>query len=426
MERVTHPVRTTGELIWNADIRATTPREDDALDTFLSEGLRHYWIRASLGKVSANLIFTDKKDGGLRIVVNHVDLNAATVKEVYAPPPQRLMRYEIASARFYCVYDLSDAYYNIRIDPKDAWKTAFRCKRGLYEFMVLPQGWTNSPAIFQKEMEIRLTGMLGKGVTVHLDNVLIYTKHRGDCEELSRRVLTALRPWKVNESKTRYCVQEVVHCGWKYGHGRMECVIDPKKPLREWPTPKNAVQLREFIGTMECFRETIPGFAAIMTPLYVTSTPVGWTKQRASAFSQIKAAVLNRWRLEEFEWGTGATITPDASQYGVGAWLSQKERIRGLVSRTLTAAERNYDTLDREMLAVIYAIEQWYPLLEGCPGIRVVSDHKNLTGILKPTPQNRRRNRWIATVGQFKIKWEHIPGHRNILADRLSRRIDYK
>jgi hypothetical protein len=130
--------------------------------------------------------------------------------------------------------------------------------------------------------------------------------------------------------------------------------------------------------------------------------------------------------LEEFAYGEGATITPDGSQFGIGAWLSQKGRVRGLVSRTLTAAERNYDTLDREMLAVVYALEQWYSLIETCPGIKVMTDYKNLTGILKETPLNRRRNRWILFTGRFKIVWEHLPGHKNILADGLFRRHDYK
>jgi hypothetical protein len=134
------PVRTVGDLYYNPQVRQLTPREDDTLQRFLSEGLRRDWIRKSQANVSCDLIFEDKKDGGLRVCVNHIPLNRASVKEVYGPPPQRLLRYEIAKARWFSKFDLKDAYYNVRLAEEDTWKTTFRCKYGLYKFMVLPQG----------------------------------------------------------------------------------------------------------------------------------------------------------------------------------------------------------------------------------------------------------------------------------------------
>jgi hypothetical protein len=93
-------------------------------------------------------------------------------------------------------------------------------------------------------MESRLTGVLSRGVSVHLDDVFVYAETRRECEHLTGRVETMLNPWRINEAKSLRCVQEATYCGWRYGHGRITNEISPKRPIETWPVPTNAKELR--------------------------------------------------------------------------------------------------------------------------------------------------------------------------------------
>jgi len=124
--------------------------ELEALQQFLKENLARGWIRESESPAAAPVIFVPKKDGTLRLCVDYRGLNRITVKNRYPLPLISEILDRAAGATFFTKLDLKDAYYRIRIVRGEEWKTAFRTRYGLYEFLVMPMGLTNAPATFQK------------------------------------------------------------------------------------------------------------------------------------------------------------------------------------------------------------------------------------------------------------------------------------
>jgi hypothetical protein len=107
----------------------------------------------------APILFSPKKDGGLRLCVDYRGLNAITVKHRYPLPLISELLDRLNGAKVFSKIDSKDAYYRIRVREGDEWKTAFRTPYGYYEFPVLPMGLTNTPATFQSYINNALRGL---------------------------------------------------------------------------------------------------------------------------------------------------------------------------------------------------------------------------------------------------------------------------
>src|SRR5271163_3320866 len=123
-------------------------------------------------------------------------------------------------------------------------------------------------------------------------------------------------------------------------------------------------------------------------------------------------------------------IEVDASKYATGAILTQLDSNGdrhpcAFISKTMSQAQRNYDTGDRELLAIVRALEEWRHYIQGSPHTTMIySDHANLTYFRLPQTLSHRQARWALYVSEFDLKLVHIAGSKNVLADALSRRPD--
>lgn len=119
-------------------------------------------------------------------------------------------------------------------------------------------------------------------------------------------------------------------------------------------------------------------------------------------------------------------LQADASSHGIGACLFQlnpdngERNIIAFTSRTLQSAELSYTVTEKELLAVVYALQQWRILVLGRP-LTIVSDHKALCFIKNCRLLNSRLTRWILYIQEFDFEWEYCKGQDNIIADTLSR-----
>lgn len=142
----------------------------------MDKNLARGYIEKSTAKCSSPLLLVPKKGTDeLRVCVDFRKLNAITKKRVHAPLPTAAYRNRIAQARWYLKYDIEEAFYHLRIRKEDRPKTTFRCHRGTFQFVVMPFGLTNAPAEFQIYIENILWELLGKHVTIHLDDILLFT-----------------------------------------------------------------------------------------------------------------------------------------------------------------------------------------------------------------------------------------------------------
>ena len=182
-----------------------------------------------MSPAGAPVIFAPKKDGTLRLCVDYRGLNAITVKNRYPIPLISELLDRLHGAKVFSKLDLLDAYYRIRIQEGDEWKTAFRTRYGHYEFLVMPMGLTNAPATFQSYINNALRGYVDDFCVVYLDDILIYSRSEEEHIQHLEKVMERLRQSKLyaNPKKCSFFQDKIKFL--KYLVNAKGIYMDPKQ-----------------------------------------------------------------------------------------------------------------------------------------------------------------------------------------------------
>ncbi|KAK3507919.1 hypothetical protein QTP70_002982 [Hemibagrus guttatus] len=148
------------------------------MEDYIEEALSAGHIHPSTSLAATGFFYVEKKDGGLRPCIDYHGLNAITVRYPYPLPLVPATLEQLQGANIFSKLDLRSAYNLIRIKESDEWKTAFHTTRGHYEYIVMPYGLTNAPAVFQSLINKIFRDMLNQFVNVYIDDILIYSKTR--------------------------------------------------------------------------------------------------------------------------------------------------------------------------------------------------------------------------------------------------------
>ena len=404
------------------------------IDTNLAKG----FIRESTSPAGSPILFVPKKNGKLRLCVDYRKLNDITIKDRYALPRADELRDRLRGAKWFTKLDLRGAYNLIRIKEGDEWKTAFRCRFGHYEYQVMPFGLTNAPASMMRLMNNILHAYLDIFVIVYLDDILVFSSTEEEHIIHVRKVLQALgdKQLRLEPDKCEFHTQRTEFLGYIITTEGVE--MDPKKveAVKDWPRPESVKDVQSFLGFANFYRRFIKGYSAIASPL-TELTKKGetfeWTDVRQKAFDKLKEAFTTAPILQTFDPELQLVLETDASDYAIGACLSQqkhgdneKPRPVAFFSRKMQQAELNYEIHDKEMLAVVEAFREWRVYLEGSKyPVRVFTDHKNPTYFTTTKQLNRRQTRWSEFLAAFNFKIAYVKGSENVRADALSRRPDY-
>jgi hypothetical protein len=411
-----------------------SPTELSELKTQLEEMVKSGFIQPSKSPFGAPILFVKKKDGTMRMCVDYRALNEITVKNSYPLPRVDELFDRLQGAKYFSKIDLRSGYYQIRVDPADVPKTAFRTRYGHFEFLVLPMGLTNAPATFMHLMHESFREFLDVFVLVFLDDILIYSKTLEEHERHLRQVLDVLRSNKLyaKESKCELVRAEVEFLGHQVGRDGVKMMQDKVQAVRDWPTPTKVFDVRAFLGTAGYYRKFIKDFSAIARPLTeLTKDTVvfQWGAAQEKSFQQLKAAIQQQPVLILPDPNLPYVVHTDASQHAVGAVL-QQDQGRGLqpiayLSKKMLDAESRYPTHEQELLAIIVALNTWRHYLHGRK-FTVRTDHKSLQHFRSQPHLSARQTRWKDTIANFDFDIEYVEGKENIVADGLSRRVDHQ
>jgi transposase InsO family protein len=415
-----------------------SPNEQEQLDAFIEENLASGRIRPSKSPMAAPVFFIKKKDGSLRLVQDYRALNSKTIKNVYPLPLISDLINRLRGARYFTKLDVRWGYNNVRIKEGDEWKAAFRTNRGLFEPLVMFFGLTNSPATFQTMMNDIFQDLISEGVVcVYLDDILIFTETMEEHDRVTRLVLERLRQYKLylRHDKCEFAQTKIEYLGLIISHGQAE--MDPVKiaGVAEWPTPGSKKEVQSFLGFTNFYRRFIQGFSDLARPLFDltrNNSDWHWKEAERSAFEAIRKRVVSAPILMFPDDSRPFRVEADSSDFATGAVLSQQSPSDNMwhpvayYSKSLNAVERNYEIHDKEMLAIIRALEDWRHFLEGARHkFEIWTDHKNLEYFMSAKKLNRRQARWSLYLSRFNFDMHHRPGRSMGKSDALSRRADH-
>ncbi|KAF8748670.1 hypothetical protein RHS01_10653 [Rhizoctonia solani] len=323
-------------------------------------------------------------------------LNDVTHKNVYPLPRQDDLMAKLRHAKMFTKLDLCWGYNNVRIKEGDEWKTAFRTKYGLFEYLVMPFGLTNAPAAFQHFMNDLFRDLIDVTVVIYLDDILIFSEDPKKHPEHVREVLQRLMKNQL------FC--KLSKC-FSMDQKKIEAVTS-------WPRPKT-------------FRGSPPPQS------HKKEIPWSWETQEEEAFQELKSLVTRSPVLIHSNPDLTYYLETDASGVAMGAILSQRGEDNRLhpiayMSKSFSGAEANYDTHDKELLAIIKALEEWQIFLEATDKpIQVFTDHRNLEYWMQARTFNQRHARWRIFLSDFNFEIHYRPGKQLGKPDALSRRADY-
>jgi hypothetical protein len=204
--------------------------------------------------------------------------------------------------------------------------------------------------------------------------------------------------------------------------------------VKEWPTPQTVKQVQSFLGFANFLRRFVPNYSTLARPLHNRThkeVPWGWGPVEQKAFDAIKEAICQQPVLAHPNPDLPYFLETDASGAAMGAVLSQRQEDGRLhpiayMSQSFTGAEHNYDTHDKELLAIIKALEFWRIFLEGTKEpITVFTDHRNLEYWQELRTFNRRHARWHLLLANYNFRIHYRPGKQSGKPDALSRRPDH-
>ena len=404
----------------------TNPEETKEIQRQVQELLDKGFVRESLSPCAIPVILVPKKDGSWRMCVDCRAINNITVR--YRHPIPRLddMLDELSGSTIFTKIDLRSGYHQIRMKTGDEWKTAFKTKFGLYEWLVMPFGLTNAPSTFMRLMNHVLRTFIGKFVVVYFDDILIYNKSFDEHVKHIRQVLDELRKEKLfaNLEKCSFCTDHVVFLGFVVSAKGIEVDESKVQAMKDWPAPTNVSQVRSFHGLAGFYRRFVRDFSTIASPfneLTKKGVEFKWGNSQEDAFQELKKRLTEAPVLILPDFTKTFEVECDASGIGIGGVLMQQGKPIAYFSEKLGGAQLNYSVYDKELYALVRALETWQHYL--WPKEFVIhSDHEALKYLKGQAKLNRRHAKWVEFIETFPYIVKYKKGKDNVVADALSRR----
>ncbi len=431
--------------------RRVPPHQMAEVKTHLQKLLKQKIIRPSTSPYAAPVVVVRKKDGSIRLCVDYRALNEKTRRDAYPLPRIDEALDSLKGAKYFSSIDLAQGYHQVAIEEEDIPKTAFRAGTGgLYEYLRMPFGLSNSPATFQRLMEAIMGDLNYNSILLYLDDILVFSS---SFEEHLLRLEAVLKRLRHHGLKIKPSKCHLFKEGCNYlGHvvSAQGIATDPKKTeaIGSWKIPQSEHDLRSFLGLAGYYRRFVRNFSKIAAPLHALLTKGGCKKGSAwrRPSPRQKQEFCNRWSpectraMEELkdrltsppilgypDFTRPFIVETDASFDGLGAVLSQDQEEGRVVicyaSRSLRPPEKNmsnYSSMKLELLALKWAVtEKFRDYLLGA-SLTIYTDNNPLS-YLKTAKLGATEMRWASQLAQFDFQIKYRSGRANANADALSR-----
>jgi len=302
--------------------------------------------------------------------VDYRQLNKLTIKSKYPLPRIDDLMDQLHGASVFSKIDLRLGYHQILVKAEDVEKTAFRSRYGHYEYVIMPFGVTNAPALFRDYLNRIFRPFLDNFVVVFIDDILIYSKTHEEHAEHLRIMLGILREKQLfaKLSKCDFWMREVQFLGHVISSQGIAMDLAKVEVVIQWECPKLVSEIRSFVGLDGYYKRFIEGFSKIVAPLTQLTRkdqPFAWTDRCEESFKELKQRLASTPVLVIQDVSKPFEVYCDASHRGLGCVLMQERKVVAYASRQLKVHEKNYPTHDLELAAVVFALKIWRHYLYG-------------------------------------------------------------
>ncbi|XP_055613053.1 uncharacterized protein K02A2.6-like [Uranotaenia lowii] len=347
-----------------------------------------------------------------------------TVEELFA---------NVAGGDKFSKIDLSQAYLQLEVEPKDQEILTLSTHLGLYQPTRMMYGISSAPAIWQRLIEEVLNGI--EGVTVFIDDIRVTgpndEMHLRRLEEVFRRL--SEYNMRVNLEKCQFFANRIEYCGYMIDRDGIHKVQKKIDAVQNMPVPQNKDQVRSFVGLVNYYGRFFPHLSTTIYPLNCllrNDVHFQWTKKCEEAFRKVKEEMQSDRFLVHYNPGLPLVLATDASPYGVGAVLSHifpdgTERPIQYASQTLNETQRRYKQVDREAYAIVFGIRKFYQYLYGSKFV-LITDNQPLKQIFSetkglPTMSALRMQHYATFLQSFNYSIKFRPTKDHCNADAFSR-----
>ena len=408
----------------------TSPATEKLIQKEIDDMLEKGHIEESESPWSSPIVLVDKKTGDKRLCIDFRKVNDVTIKNAYPAPSISNILNQLKDSYYISTIDLKSGFWQILLDDASKPITAFSVPgKGLYQFRKMPFGITNAPGSFQQLMDIVLRPVKDKGVFVYIDDIIVigkdYETHTRNLELVFECLLNA--GLAINWKKSNFLKPYVSYLGFMIGQGKIYVSREKVRAILDATPPKTRKGIRSFLGLASWYRRFIPHFSTIAAPLNLLlrkEEKWHWKEEQQLAFDTLKKCLAEPPVLHCPDFDHPFEIHTDASQVGLGGVLVQKingeERVIAYISRTFSAAERNYSTTERECLSVLHCVEAFRPYVDNTEFL-VVTDHSSLLWLKNIKNPTGRLARWAIRLSQFNMRLIHRKGKYMSVPDALSR-----
>lgn len=420
------PRKWTWEPVLTGDPRPQRERQLSPQESSLADKQAAEWLLEDVVEEADanqawvnNLVFVQKKTGGVRVCVDCTPANEVT--EPYRWPIPRLqdLRHRLAGANRLSRIDLRNAFFRIDVPKQYRYLTAFRARGRTYWFKKMPFGLTTAPEVFQHMMDVVLAPHRQYAFW-YIDDILIWGKNS---EELARREAMVRQDLStnaqtINDAKSVSDQEEILFAGLHLTPRSIGPNHEKVKELLALPPPRTKAGARSALGLASYLREFIPLASLLTARISGEEIPEQEYEEEWSKFRLHLRHTITH--LAKWDETRPADLYTDASKVACGAILIQDGRIVATASRKFTPAETRYSATDREHLGLVLACRKFRIFIQRQGGLTTVhTDHQALLSrrVSELTP---RQARWRWEITNNIPQLNHVKGLKNP-ADFFSR-----
>ena len=401
-------------------------KELQNMDKEVEDLIENEVIENSVSPWESPVVMIKKTDGNFRFCIDFRKLNKVMEKDAYPLPNIELVLRKFDGCNYFSKIDFTSGFFQIKIDENDRKYTAFSTRRGKFQFKVLPQGFINSSSIFQRTMNLILSGLSWEYLLVYVDDILVFSKTFDDHLAHLRNLFTKLREYKltVKISKCEFGNKELLFLGHIISGKGIK--TDPRKcaVIAKSGVPLNLGEVRTFLGATGYYRKFIQRYSDLAKPLreLANGNKWYWGKDEQVSWLNLKEKLCNAPILAHPDNTKPFKLLCDASAYAIGVVLEQDGHPIYYYSQSLKKSERRYGTSERECLAMVLGIKKFRNYLYGNP-FTVVTDHSCLRYLFENRDHVGRLMRWSLILQEYCADMNIVykPGKLHNAPDACSR-----